>query len=50
MVNKKNKKKSTYGEKITNGLISIVLGILGFVLFFVIVVALVRWMCRSEGK
>jgi hypothetical protein len=27
-----------------------VLGILGFVLFFVIVVALVRWMCRSEGK
>jgi hypothetical protein len=28
---------------------SIFLGLLGFVLFFIIVVALVRWMCRSEG-
>ncbi len=50
MANKKNKKKSSYGEKIANGLISIFLGILGFVLFFVIVIALVRWMCKSEGK
>lgn len=49
MRNKKNKKKSSYGEKIANGLISIFLGILGFVLFFIIVVALAGWMCKREG-
>lgn len=46
---KKDKKKSNLGEQFAKGLMSIFLGILGFVLFFVIVVALARWMCRSEG-
>lgn len=49
MSNKKNKKKSNLGEQFAKGLMSIFLGILGFVLFFVIVVALARWMCKSEG-
>lgn len=49
MSNKKDKKKSNLGEQLAKGLISIFLGLLGFVLFFVIVVALARWMCRSEG-
>lgn len=47
---KKDKKKSNLGEQFAKGLMSIFLGLLGFVLFFVIVIALVRWMCRSEGK
>ena len=49
MVNKKNKKKSSLGEQFAKGLMNIFLGILGFVLFFVIMLALIRWMCRSEG-
>ena len=46
---KKDKKKSNLGEQFAKGLMSIFLGILGFVLFFIIVIALIRWMCRSEG-
>ena len=49
MNNKKDKKKSNLGEQFAKGLMSIFLGILGFVLFIIIVVALARWMCRSEG-
>ena len=46
---KKDKKKSNLGEQFAKGLMSIFLGILGFVLFFVIVVALAGWMCKREG-
>ena len=47
--NRDKKKQQSYGDKIANGLISIFLGILGFVLFFLIMLALVNFMCKSSG-
>ena len=44
----KDKKKPSYGDQIVKGLISILLGILGFVLFFLLLLSLVRWMCKTE--
>ena len=49
MEKRESNKKSSIGEQLAKGLVSIFLGLLGFVLFFIIVIALVRWMCRSEG-
>ena len=45
----KNKSKPSLGEQFTKGLMSILLGISGFVLFFLIMLALVRFMCKTEG-
>lgn len=47
--NKDKKKSQSYGDKIANGLISILLGILGFVLFFLIMLALIRFMTKEHG-